>query len=596
MVNLEKIVLYFRLFRKAFGHYKIKILYMAILGFISGFVGGIGIGAIVPLFSFVSNNQTGATDRISQLVEKFFSLLHLNYNLTSLIIFISLLFVIKAVFIFFANYINTRIVSDYEMGIRSNLLNKTLSANWPYLIEQKVGHLETILNSDAARASGVLDVSSSIILLSASLLAYSAVAFSISANITLVTLGSGVVLFFILKPLFYRTRKISYFWAKISKAMANHVAEYIIGSKTIKIMVAEKMLVSKIQKYFDELRETRIKLLIYSNLQSSLQEPISLILIVSIFALSYSRPEFEFASFLAVVYLVQKMFSFMQSIQSRLSSINEALPFLKTIIDYEELATQHVEETGTEKYGFSFDHKLKLDNVKFKYGERSEVLSGVTFEINKGEMVGLIGPSGAGKTTVVDLILKLFHPSTGKILLDGIDLSEINTAVWRGNIGYVSQDMFLLSDTIENNIRFYDPKISQTDMIEASKMANIYDTIQELPDKFSSVVGERGLKLSVGQRQRIVLARVLARQPKILILDEATSALDNESESLIQKTLEKLKNRVTILVIAHRLSTVMGCDKLVVLEGGQIIEQGSPDELLKNQDSYFYKTYSIGAR
>ena len=174
------------------------------------------------------------------------------------------------------------------------------------------------------------------------------------------------------------------------------------------------------------------------------------------------------------------------------------------------------------------------------------------------------------------------------------DISEINTTSWRKNIGYVSQDIFLLSDTIENNIRFYDPSISDQDIADAAKMANIYDVIQDQPDTFRTVVGERGVKFSVGQRQRIVLARVLARKPKILILDEATSALDNESEALIQRALENLKQKMTIIIIAHRLTTVMGCDKLVAIENGRIIERGTPDELLKNTDSYFYRTYNVG--
>jgi len=133
-------------------------------------------------------------------------------------------------------------------------------------------------------------------------------------------------------------------------------------------------------------------------------------------------------------------------------------------------------------------------------------------------------------------------------------------------------------------------------MIEAAKMANVYDIVQEQPDKFSAMVGERGVKFSVGQRQRIVLARILARKPKLLILDEATSALDNESEALIQNTLTGLREKMTIFIIAHRLSTVMNCDRLIALENGSVIEQGAPEELLKDENSYFYKTYNIGVR
>jgi len=236
---------------------------------------------------------------------------------------------------------------------------------------------------------------------------------------------------------------------------------------------------------------------------------------------------------------------------------------------------------------------LEFKNIGFNYNNEKQILVDVNFTIKKGEMVGLIGPSGAGKTTMVDIILRLFNPTKGEILLDGKNINEIDINEWRKNIGYVSQDIFLKNDTIANNIKFYNDLITDEEMSEAAKMANIYDFIETCPDKFNTVIGERGLLLSVGQRQRIVIARILARQPKILILDEATSALDNESEVQIQEVIENLKNKVTVLLIAHRLSTVMNCTNLLVLLDGEIKEQGSPEKLLADEKSYFYKVSNI---
>ena len=208
-------------------------------------------------------------------------------------------------------------------------------------------------------------------------------------------------------------------------------------------------------------------------------------------------------------------------------------------------------------------------------------------------MVGLIGPSGAGKTTLVDLILRLLKSSQGSILLDGQNVDLVTIEAWRQNIGYVSQDIFLINDTIANNIRFYDYSITDEQIQTAAKMANIYDFIKFCPQGFDTMVGDRGITISAGQRQRIVIARVLARQPQILLLDEATSALDSESEDQIQQVIKDLRGRVTVLVIAHRLQTVMDCDRLLVLDGGRISEEGSPRQLLKNKDSYFFKMYNI---
>ena len=184
-------------------------------------------------------------------------------------------------------------------------------------------------------------------------------------------------------------------------------------------------------------------------------------------------------------------------------------------------------------------------------------------------------------------------PNEGRITLDGTDISETDLESWRKNIGYVSQEIFLLNDTVANNIRFYDENISDAQIEKAARQADIYEFISGLPKGFQTVVGERGLKLSAGQRQRVVLARIIARNPEILILDEATSALDNESEVAIQHALEGLRGKMTMLVIAHRLSTLMNSDKLMVLENGKIREEGSPKQLLQDQNSYFFKMHNI---
>jgi len=286
------------------------------------------------------------------------------------------------------------------------------------------------------------------------------------------------------------------------------------------------------------------------------------------------------------------MFSFARSIQARINVINQNIPNLVAVVNHQAETKKCREGSGGDK-DFKFNSSLKFKDVTFGYDDAGiKVLNGLNFTIRKGEMVGLIGSSGAGKTTIVDLILRLFNPATGRITVDGTDVSEINLEKWRKSVGYVSQDIFLLNDTIANNIRFYDD-ISDSSIEQAAKSANIHEFIIQQPDKFNTFVGERGLKLSAGQRQRIVLARILARNPKLLVLDEATSALDNESEASIRQVLDSLKGKVTMLIIAHRLSTLMNADRLLVLDGGKIIEEGEPKLLLEDKNSYFYRMCNV---
>jgi len=207
--------------------------------------------------------------------------------------------------------------------------------------------------------------------------------------------------------------------------------------------------------------------------------------------------------------------------------------------------------------------------------------------IKKGFTVGLVGPSGGGKTTVFDLMLRFLEPDKGKILLDGIPVSHISIEEWRKSITYIPQDVFLINDTVENNIRFFNDNISYKEIVEAAKKAHIYEMIQKFPEKFDTKVGERGMRLSVGQRQRIAIARALTRNPKILLLDEATSALDAESEKAIKEVIKELKGNITICMIAHRTSTLSDVDTIFVLENGKITEEGMPDKLSENSQGYF---------
>jgi len=362
--------------------------------------------------------------------------------------------------------------------------------------------------------------------------------------------------------------------------------------KTIKSMHLSEKIIHKAQSHFKELKQLKVVTFLLSTFSSALLQPISLIFISIVFAIAYKMPEFNFAALIAIIYLIQRIFQYIQSLQSTLHTISDSVPYLKSVLDYRELADeQYEQDSGTKD--FVFNKELEFRDVDFAYREGQSVLSNVSLSIRKGEMVGLIGESGSGKTTIVDLLLRLFTVDSGEIVIDGENILNVNLKKWRGNIGYVSQDVFLINDTIANNIKFFDGAITKKDIEQAAKMANIYGFIQKCPDGFNTAVGDRGVMLSGGQRQRIAIARVLARKPKLIILDEATSALDNESESKIQEVIENLHGKVTVLVVAHRLSTVMNADKLIILENGKIAEQGRPCDLLSNKKSYFYKLNNI---
>jgi len=230
--------------------------------------------------------------------------------------------------------------------------------------------------------------------------------------------------------------------------------------------------------------------------------------------------------------------------------------------------------------------RIQFDRVTFRYQRERDVLKDVSFTIEPGQLVALVGPSGSGKTTISNLMPRLYDPSEGVVRLDGHDLRDVELQSLGKQIGMVTQETFLFHATIRDNIRYGRPEASNEDVTAAAKAANIHELIESLPDGYDTVVGERGHKLSGGEKQRMAIARVILKAPKILILDEATSALDSHSEAAIQAALEQLMVSRTSLVIAHRLSTILAADQILVLEDGRLVEQGKHEELLERNGLY----------
>jgi len=587
-----RILSFLQLYNFGFSKYKSHIAILAVLGLLAGMFEGVGVNALIPLFSFVVGNGSTGDDIISKSIGKVFQFSHVPFSLKYLLIFMCLLFILRAVVSIASGYIKARITTDYSEKTRSNLFAKTLKTKWSYLLTQKMGHLQTVLMTNVFNTEVLLSHISGVVIIVSSLVVYLFIAINISMSTTLFTIAVAGVFFAVFKPLMYNTKLANNEIESINRTIAHFVNENILGMKTVKVMLADNEVIGIGKGYFRSLKNLASRINFLRIIPDSLMQPFGVIFIMVIFSFSYKLPGFNIASFAAVVYLIQRIFLYFQQLQASAQTINDTTPYLRTLIKFEQEADSFEEKYhGTEK--FSFNKELEFKNVSFSYHNDKPILGGLSFKINQGEMVGLIGPSGAGKTTIVDLILQLFEPTGGKILVDGRDILDTDLHLWRENIGYVSQDIFLLNDTIENNIRFYNSDLKESEIIEAAKMANIYDFVKGLKDSFNTVIGDRGIMLSVGQRQRIIIARVLSRKPQLLILDEATSALDNESEAQIQKIIENLKGKMTVLVIAHRLSTIISAHKLLVLDGGKIIEEGKPEELLKNKDSYFYKVYNI---
>ena len=587
-LKLDRYINALKLSSKAFGDYKPQIVALLFLGFLGGLLEGIGINAVIPLFSFLDGTYLTSTDIVTSTARGFFNILYIPFTLKFLLIFIASLFIFKSIAVFYSKYLTEKIHATYIKDTQMKLLRKTLEASWPYLSKQRIGYLDKVLTNDIGIGAALLSQISGVMILFVNIVIYGAIAFNLAPNATLVALVAGGLLFFFFKPIVHKIRLIATRRADVLKIGANHIDESMLGIKTIKAMSLEEKVSQRANSIFDEGKDISIRLSYLSNFANVAIQPASVLVVLGLFAFTYKTGSFAFASFAVIIYAINKIFSYIQQSQALLQNVSANYPFLRTVVEYEDKAVSFTEsKTGKEK--FSFNSELSLKNISFSYNAHTETLKNISFEIKKGSMVGIIGPSGSGKTTLVDLLLRLIELTSGEILLDGKNIKNIKMKEWREDIGYVAQENFLTNDTIKNNIKFYSDKITDEDMVGAAKLANIYDFIGSLPNGFDTTVGERGTSLSGGQRQRIVLARVLARKPQILVLDEATSALDNKSQALVQDAIEHLHGNITVIIIAHRPSTVMNVDKLIVLDEGRVVERGKPEELLEDKNSYFHK-------
>ena len=367
--------------------------------------------------------------------------------------------------------------------------------------------------------------------------------------------------------------------------------ETLSGIRVIKAFATERTEIRNFKKKSLELKKVELKTSRYNAKSSSISEAVNYIMIAILLLFGGFRAirgnHFTAGDFITIVGAIASMYTPIRRAITRYNSISVNIPSIGRVFEVMEKEPKVTNKENSVNFE-EFKKEISFSNVEFSYLDSKEkILKGINLKVKKGETIALVGNSGGGKSTIVNLIPRFFDVTNGSLEIDGIDVRDYNVKSLRKKIGIVPQETFLFSGTLKSNIKYGKNDATDEEIIEAAKQANAHEFIEKLEKGYETEIGERGAKLSGGQKQRIAIARAILENPQILILDEATSALDNESEKLVQEALEKLMKGKTTFVIAHRLSTIENSDKIAVIQQGELKELGKHEELMELNGIYY---------
>ena len=503
----------------------------------------------------------------------------------------------KNIFLYIKNYLLRIVELSLVRDIRNKLYAHIQSLSLGYFNKQKTGNITSIVINDVEHLQIALGATfQKLFVEPINVITFVSLLFIISWKLALIALIiiplAGIAVIGIGKSIRRKSRRTQKKVADIMQILS----ETLSSIRIVKAFANENNEVNK----FSKESKNYFKLLLRRGRLDLLAGPIteSFGVVIGVILLWYGGTEVlmqrglnpeDFIRFILILFSILGPIKQMGNVNLRIQTGYASAERIFSLLDTPKDIIEHSNPVQLK----SFKKHIEFKNLSFEY-EESEglVLSNINFKINKGEVVAIVGPSGAGKSTIADLIPRFYDPKEGEILIDQENIKKLSLASLRKNMGIVTQDVILFNDTIKNNIAYAQPKATMESIINACKAANALEFIEEIPEGFDAIIGERGVKLSGGQKQRIAIARALLKNPPILILDEATSSLDTESEKKVQTAIEALLKDRTALIIAHRLSTVQNANKIITIEKGKISEIGTHDELYSN-DGLYRKLYDI---
>lgn len=573
---------------REFKHFPQIAILALLFTFLAATFEGVGIGF---LLSFLQSLTSPNAKPIQTGIGWFDILvLGVNTSATSRLFRISAFILLttwtRAVFNYLASIYTELAQLNLLDRLRKQIFEQFQALSLSYFAKTRTGELINTLTTEIERLQRAFGGFSFLLTRGLTALVYFLSMFLLSWQLTIMSMLLFSLLAVGLSTLNARVREASFDVSKASGQFTSTAMEFISGIRTVQAFATQDFERRRFYEASDNIVKTNTKSTMAWALVKPLAEGLAttvlIAMIIVAFTVFVTNGTLQVASLLTFFFVLFRLVPNLQDVNNvlaQLSTLHGSADNIKELLRTDD---KPYFQNGRENFS-NLKQAIELVSVDFGYEPNQLILENITLTIERGNMTALVGASGAGKTTLADLIPRFYDPTSGQVLIDGVDLREFDINSLRRKMAVVSQDTFIFNTSVRNNIAYGTERASEAEILEVARLANALEFIQEMPEGLETPLGDRGVRLSGGQRQRIAIARALLRNPEILILDEATSALDSVSERLIQESLEKLSVGRTVIAIAHRLSTIASADKVVVLEQGQIVEQGKYQELLERR-------------
>ncbi len=581
---------------KIYSHFIGKLFYLFILvSFLVGIVESIGISTILPLLVLGSNTEF-PENIVTDFFHNIFIFFGIKLTIQNFLVLILIIFGTKSILVFFRGALRSFISTKLSKTLKETISKKYGDVSYSYFYNKDIGYLTNIVSTESQRSvGGFIKLSSTIVALT-NVIVYLLFAFALNSKSAILVIIIGSIIHFLYKKIRSIVTKLSIKVSKSNGIIQNLIIQFLSNIKYLKTTGQTQTILKKISFEINNNRYLQLKNLLFTEFVISSFELINIIIFVIITYILVVIDGQKIILVIIPLIFLYKGLSQIATMQGQWQIFLSKSGGIKTIQkEITNLDNCH-ERSGPKKKTAFLRNAIQLKDICYR-PEGKEIISSINLEIIKGETIGLAGASGAGKTTLVDIISGLITPSSGKIRIDGVNYSTIEKNWLRQFFGYVTQDPAIFNDTIKNNITMWGDTGKKTFNVkrlhDAITLANCDDFINSQKDGLDTLVGDRGITLSGGQKQKLAIARELYRDCELLIFDEATASLDTQSEREIQRSIERLKGLKTVLVIAHRLSTLRKCDSVIVMKKGTIIEKDTFSNLRKNTNSTLYKMIEL---